>query len=169
MTMSDLDKAFAAAIVLIANRDAAVGQANDIARNNTRMNNRNRHAVAEMTYLSTGTGQVRFAQPLDFPVRFRTEPQFATGSGVRSNPHAKLWHDPRGSGGVRAWVRDKNGLYTGAYVWLRVDMDPITPGSDLLLPPQDCQVVHYLTFMGIAVKDLPADGIENVKPRKVDR
>lgn len=112
-----------------------------------------RPAYAELTYISTGTGQQRIAKPLIFPVIFRSEPHFTSGSAVLRNPDAKTWHDPIGTCGVYAWQRNSRGHYLGAFIWVRVDCYPVR--ADLTqAPPQDMRTQHFMTFSAKAYKEI---------------
>jgi hypothetical protein len=127
-----------------------------------------RHAFAEMSYVSTGVGQQRVGKAMRFPIVFRESPQVATASATIKLPDPKLWHDPVGTGGVYAWLRDGNGNYIGAKIWVRVDIHPVDDSSTET-PPAKVSTKHYFTFSGMAIKSVPTSGVDNaVTPRTVD-
>jgi hypothetical protein len=125
-----------------------------------------RSAVAEMTYVSTGVTQQRVKTALTFPVIFRTAPHLTTGSSVVANPKPNIWHDPVGHVGVWKWDRDARGFYTGAFIWWRVEAYPISPILDDELyevpdpVPPNMRVQHFLSFSGVAFKDLPTRSLD---------
>lgn len=158
-------------------------------RNNDR-ENAARPAVVEVQQVSTGLGQYRLPHPVIFPVNFRTEPHFVCGSAVILGPNTSLYHDPRGSSGVWAWKRDANGLYIGAFCWLRVDCEKQEAG-DTLAPGEfarakkerqfqalkaakaatdlrKVRVMHYMTFSAVGVKIVPGNTMSaNPQPRPI--
>lgn len=143
-----------------------VSRSDDVSRADTLRQNSTRPASAEITYISNGVGQQRVHTPIIFPVIFRTEPHFTFGSAVIHNPNPKIWHDPIGQSGVYAWVRDSRGFFTGATIWVRVEVHPIVAGTALMVPPVTCQ--HYLTFTGLAFKDIPSNSLlPDLQPRTV--
>ncbi len=138
----------------------------DTSRRETTTENSARPAVVEYTYFSFRTGQVRVKAPLDFGVRFMHEPSFSFGSAVKKHPDPTHWHDPRGSTGIRSWIRDKNGFWTGANIWLRVDIEAILAASGA--EPPEVHVLHYLRFHGVAFKNVPTSQLENTTARTGD-
>jgi hypothetical protein len=149
-------------------------------RRSTAKENASRNAQVEVTYNQTGTGQKRVKEAIIFPVIFKNEPHFTSGSGVVSNPNSDVYHDPRGSSGVYAWKRDGRGYYTGAWVWVRIDMErkPISTRTgqgasrqymyQLLAGQLHTKVTHFLTFSAIAFKDLPTNTLSPaLTPRTV--
>jgi hypothetical protein len=148
-------------------------QDDDTNRAKASRENAARSAVAEMTYLTTGVTQTRVKTPIIFPVIFRTEPHLTTGSAVVRNPKPDLWHDPVGHIGVGKWERDARGNFIGAYLWWRVEAYPI----GLILdewgypifdpPPPPMRVQHFLSFSGVAFKDLPTSSLDPKLPPRV--
>lgn len=143
------------------------------AKAQTQAENAARPAICEWTYVSTGIGQLRVAKPILFGISFRTEPHFTTGSATIKNPDAKNWHDPVGNAGVRSWERDSRGLFVGAHIWVRVDMYPLTDATAdaattaSALPLAKTKTLHYLTFSGNAIKDIPSPTSQVLSTRRV--
>jgi hypothetical protein len=115
--------------------------------------NTTRDAVVNITHISKGAGQQRVGPVVAFPVVFREVPHFACGSAVISNPDQVNWQDPVGSSGITGWQVDDRGYYTGAFIWVRVDLYPVNSADTTLTPPV-VQVEHHLSFTGKAIKDL---------------
>jgi hypothetical protein len=148
-------------------------QDEDVNRAKAARENASRSAVAELTYLSTGVTQQRVKSPIAFPVIFRTEPHLSTGSAVVSNPDPNVWHDPVGHIGVWKWDRDARGFFIGAFIWWRVEASPIVPILDDELyeipdpEPPNMRVQHFMTFSGIAFKDLPTASLDPTLPPRI--
>lgn len=100
---------------------------------------------------TSGVGTKAHDKVFDFHVPFVTEPMMTQGSAVLNNPKPKDWYPPQGTAGVIAWVRNSNGLYTGAKLWTKVETEPI---STAFLIPKGIRTLHWLRFEGIGVKDL---------------
>lgn len=145
-------------------------QDDDANRAKAAKENAARSAVAEMTYISTGVTQQRVKTPITFPVIFRTEPHLSTGSAVVKNPAPTEWHDPVGHLGVWKWDRDPRGFFTGAFIWWRVEAYQAVPilddeGYEILDPPPPAmRVQHFMSFSGIAFKDLPTSSLDPTLP-----
>lgn len=134
--------------------------------------NRTRPASVECTYTSTGFGQHRIKTPVIFPVIFSSEPHFTTGSGTIKSAGGGWFHDPIGTAGVWQWEVDARGYFLGAHLWVRVDIYPTTKslsGTSSIAQQRQAQqerlkglaaikTVHYLTFTGRAIKDIPSKG-----------
>lgn len=142
-----------ARVQLQAGRIAENSTSDYVNRRDIQRANGTRPAYAEITYVSTGTGQQRIRTPLEFPVIFREQPHFTSGSAVKKNPDASTWNDPIGTCGVYAWQRNKRGYYTGAFIWVRVDIYPIA-ATTATTPPPGLQTMHFLTFSGKAHKSI---------------
>lgn len=129
--------------------------------------NQARNAVVWIDVESNGVGRKLHDTVFTFHVPFLTEPRMSQGSAVLNNPKPADWYPPEGTAGVAAWVRDSNGLYTGAKLWTRVQTEPI--GAAFLIP-QGMRVLHWLRFEGIAVKDLGQSALNEAQsssPRSV--
>lgn len=149
--------------------------------------NASRPAIVEIQQESSGTGQYRLSKPVIFPIVFRSEPHFTYGSAVIHALNPKVYHDPRGTSGVWGWKRDGAGYYLGAYLWLRVDCDPINPSVPVVTSgpsgptgpagpspfvddaaTRKAIVRHYLTFSGVAIKAMPTQKLTpSLTPRTV--
>lgn len=161
----DLERSLNQTALQLARLHVETSVTDDESRRDTILENSSRPAVVELTFVSKGIGQTRYADVIDFPIDFVTEPHFTTGSAVKRHPDPTNWWDPRGSAGVRSWQRSGNGLFTGARMWFRVDMDAINATSG---GTPAIEVIHYLTFTGIASKYVPsADLYEDITPRTV--
>ncbi len=120
--------------------------------------NASRQAMCETSYISNGAGQIRLKAPFVFPIIFATEPHFTTGSSVVKNPDPKVFHDPIGNAGVYNWQRDKDGLYTGAFIWVRVDVALVDANATTEVQvPVTLRTRHYMTFSAVASLDVTAD------------
>lgn len=136
-------------------------------RRDTAKENAARPASVQITHISTGVGQHRVDKPVRFPVTFRAEPHFTSGSATIKHANPKTWHDPIGTAGVTAWVRDSDGNFVGAKIWVRVDMYPVDPGNPEPYPAVSTR--HYMTFSALAIKDLPRSALNpQLTPRAVD-
>jgi hypothetical protein len=116
-----------------------------------------RFCTATVVQNTTGSGEIRTTAAVLFPVTFAEEPTFAYGSGIAKGAGA---HNPTGSAQVRAWARDSRGFYLGAFMTYKVDADG-SAGS--------LQMLHHLSFSGVAFKDLPNEmlsALETFAPRK---
>lgn len=136
----------------------------EASRRQTQRDNSSRAAYAEMTYIVQGTGQRRITKPLEFPVVFRSEPHVTMGFSVIRNPDSDGWHDPIASIGIYAWKRNKRGLYLGAFIYVRVDADPVSSVIEGP-PPNDFRTQIYLTFSGKAVKNVASSSTTIAKNR----
>lgn len=138
-----------------------------LARAQADRENQARPAVVFIDIESTGVGRMVHDTVFTFHVPFMGEPRMTYGSAVLTNPKPAEWYPPEGSAGVLAWVRDANGLYTGAKVWTRVQTEPI---STAFLVPPGMRVQHWLRFEGIGVKDLGQSALNEAQasqPRQV--
>lgn len=144
--------------------------ADDNAKVSTKKENATRQATCEIRFQSTGTGQRRNKTPITFPVIFRKEPHFTSGSATVKHPDPTNWHDPIGTVGLYAWRKDARGYYIGCLVWTRVDCYPVDDNQGDI-PPQNMVTQHYLSFTGQAIKDIPTSGksgkTNSLKPRTV--
>jgi hypothetical protein len=130
--------------------DTTLGDDSD--RKTAQAKNATRQAWCEMTLVSSGIGQRRHGL-MTFNCVFTREPHLSTGCGTVKNPVHGVWHDAIGTSGVYAWKRDTKGHYVGAYVWTRVDIYPIDVTSTAT-PPAALSTQHFLTFSGVATKNI---------------
>lgn len=137
--------------------------------------NATRRATVDTQYKTTGAGQKRQVHAIEFPVKFITEPHLVTGCGTLKNPDPATWHDPVGMAGVYRWKMDKAGYFTGAFIWIRVEISSIS-GSGIIitdaglgtgLTPKNLKTMIYLTFSGTAVKDVDVPDYNALKTRTV--
>lgn len=122
----------------------------DATRRDILRENSTRPATIELSYTAIGLGQQRVATPLIFPTAFRNEPHFTFGFAAASNPASKTWYDPIASVGVYAWRRNRRKLYTGAFIYYRVDAYPVNAQNQDL--PPDFRTQLFLTFTGQGTK-----------------
>lgn len=129
-----------------------IATSNDESAKAAAAENASRIAVVEVQQESKGIGQHRLPKPIIFPVVFRTEPHFTSGCATVSRIHDGLYHDPRGSSGVYAWKRDAKGYYTGAYCWLRVDIEAISSAAYNTLINTEISAVSQILKQAEAAK-----------------
>lgn len=136
-------------------------------RASTEAENATRAASVECTYTSTGFGQHRLKTPVIFPVIFSSEPHFTSGCGTVKSAGGGYYHDPIGTAGIWQWEVDSRGYFLGAHLWVRVDIYPTRKGEDIstlaahkakLKGLAAMKTLHYLTFTGRAIKDIPSRG-----------
>lgn len=129
---------------------------------NQHAENSSRLAQSYAVFDTTGWGEVAFDQCFLFDLTFIEPPVIAYGFGVGLVGGAEMNNDqlvdtrfPRCSGGVYRYKTDKRGFYLGAYCFVTVDTkSPFIPTA---MPEPNYQISHWFTFTGIALKDLPAD------------
>ncbi len=132
------------------------GMAADEYEKDTKAENTARPALVETRIQVTGSGQMRLTkQPVTFPCLFKDLPILSVGSSVQKNPNPNVWYDGVATAGVYSWIKDKSGYYTGANIWVRVEVRPINVVVDedsTSIPPNDMQTIIHLTFSARAVK-----------------
>lgn len=117
------------------------------ARRNAQQGNSARLAYSVHKLNSSGWGVTRLTEPIPFAVVFLEEPGFISGAALVSRPPLVV-DEPLGNAGVWQWQRNTKGYYTGAYVYLSVQMGEMEYGEG------DVQMVHNLMFTGVGYKDL---------------
>jgi hypothetical protein len=146
----------------ISSEDAAADYEKD-----TKKENEPRPARVETRVKANGSGQMRVAGTLTFPCVFRDIPTLSVGCSTIKNPDANTWHDPVGTAGVSLWITNE-GYYTGAKIWVRVDIMPIDE-SNTSMPPNSAETMIYMTFSGRAVKTMKATEVtDEMTPRETD-
>jgi hypothetical protein len=113
-----------------------------------------RGASSLYTFATTGTGTVVPSSPFDFGISFLHEPAVLSGVSVTRAP-ATGWQLPRASAGVTRWVRNSQGLYTGAYLYFAVDCPPVDDNNVPALPANPA-CVHHLVFEATGFTDMPS-------------
>lgn len=118
--------------------------------------NSTRLAQAYATFDSSGTGEYRAPQVIEFGCTFLDRPVVTYGFSLDGDELVAN-RFPRCTGGVYRWVRDKDGRYVGAYALVVVDGGDtsITVAQD---PPYN--LTHDFVFTGIAMKNLPTHLLE---------
>jgi hypothetical protein len=124
----------------------------------TRRENQARRAVSEHQITTSGMGQRRLEDPIEFQVTFLEEPHFTSGFALASNPVPGLYLDPFANIGVRSWVTNDRGFYTGAWLYIRIAADLIDTASVPTTTPK-FKVVCFMSFTGLAFKNPGEDGI----------
>lgn len=94
-------------------------------------------ALVTTVVSTSGIGQVAYEDPINFGVAFIKEPSVAYGCYVDEG--AVDTEFPVCSGGVYRWIRDEQGSYTGACVYV------VVQGIDV-------PVEHHFGFQEMAVK-----------------
>ena len=112
--------------------------------------NASRYARFECDFVTTGALNQQYPDAVMFDCSFAQKPRIYTGMYVDSASLQSLTTFPAVTVGVSRWISDPNGIYTGAYVFFRVD----TTLADL-------EIQHSFMFTGIAMKYLPAHLLDN--------
>jgi hypothetical protein len=117
-----------------------------------------RAASSYATFVTNGTGTVVPSTSFDFGASFTHEPAVLSGAVVTRSPGTG-WQMPRATAGVTKWVRNAQGLYTGAFLYFTVDCpgDPNLQDNGLTYPPPNPCVVHHLVFQAIGFTGLSTD------------
>lgn len=129
-------------------------------------NNAARWAMSEHQVHTVGSGNLRVPTAVEFEVRFLQEPQFTSGVALVRHPDPVGWFDPAGDAMVRSWVRDVNGNYIGAALSYRVEIDADTALEDA--EPPAIELVHFLTFTGLAYKSIEGVDLSDMTPHTID-
>lgn len=137
--------------ILYAQQEAAARRAQN-AENGTRA------ATFVSTHLSSGDGEYIQNQPTVFDCAFVGKPIVSHGSELVQRPNKALFQLPRVSCGVFKWVFQQTAaetIYTGAYLYFTVDIPYLVGVSSSAAPVS--QVLHHVSFNGIAMKQLTQD------------
>lgn len=106
--------------------------------------NTTRLASCYSRWQTVGPGNNVVADVFSFTCTFIAEPAFQSGFGFSEDGlEIDLTDVPRVSSGVYRWDYNARGHYVGAYVFFAIDS------------MNDYTLNHYLTFEGIAIKDVP--------------
>jgi hypothetical protein len=121
------------------------------AREHQTATNSARHATSFAFLRTTGSGELRHPEVLAFDCTFIHQPSIAHGFTLDGDTLIE-GSFPRVTAGVHRWRRNRIGHYTGAWVYVVVDV----PGG-ITLAPGDLGYAlgHTFTFAGTAMKDLP--------------
>lgn len=132
-----------------------------------------RLAQAFASYETTGDGEIILNEPYLFGCTFIERPTTSYGFALNEAANAagidvQFGKLPQASGGVREWVKDGRGYYTGCYVFFSVRTQAITrttpvdpdedpaPVVDPTAATPNYVIDHDFMFSGIAIKDVPA-------------
>lgn len=116
------------------------------ARRETTRENQTRLAKAYSRWTTTGLGDTVVEEVLEFGCTFIEEPAFHHGWSISEDegPDLVLTDLPGVEAAVYRWQRDARGYYIGAWAFFTVTANE----TEYVLH-------HYLTFEGLAIKDLP--------------
>jgi hypothetical protein len=156
--------------------------------------NTTRRATAEATFEARGVGTRQIKKPIIFSVTFSEEPHFVSGCATVVNADNSQYFDPIGHCGIYQWKINDKGQYTGAYLWVSVQViaktvalpnlsaQPTTLTREQVLQNLSdrlnaqakaakalakTRTMMYLTFTGRAVKDIgQPEKAATVTPRK---
>ena len=88
-----------------------------------------RIAYEELTYNTTGVGQIIIPGALRFQTVFLRAPSVVTGAVMTEAPGAG-WAYPQVTAGVYRWLTNPKGYFTGVYVYFHVRCDPLNADDD---------------------------------------
>lgn len=109
-------------------------------------------------FQSTGQGQVICEDVIDFGCIFLERPGVSHGYALsETSPELIVGAFPKAWGGVTEWVRDKDGFYQGAYVFLCVETFSFFPAES---SDPGYELDHTFTFTGMALKRLSTELFE---------
>lgn len=124
------------------------------ARRESIRENTSRHAWTMAHVTTTGWGEVRIADRIDFGMTFIEKPLVTYGYAVDDDTLVET-RFPRSFGFVARWDTNKRGHYTGCWVALVVDTQSAFLSTDVTEEP-NYALDHYFVFMGIGMKNVPA-------------
>lgn len=116
-----------------------------------------RAATSYATLRSKGVGQQLLAAPVEFDTPFFHEPSVTSGLHLEVRPNLTTYTLPRVTAGVYRWVTTPRGFYTGAYIYVAVDVerrDGVAFTVDDVAALSIIAVVHHLQFSGVSYKPL---------------
>lgn len=112
-------------------------------------------------FQSLGQGFIEYEDVAEFDITMIEEPYVTYGAGLDLDALAEQQNldpgvepvIPLTMGVVTEWDRDERGFYVGAWVGVRVHFPP----GDAITADLAVEVMHYFTFTGIGIKDVPVD------------
>lgn len=113
-----------------------------------------RAATCFVTLRSKGVGDQLISSAMEFDTPFLHEPSVTSGFHLDVRPSTEKYRMPRVTAGVYRWVTTPRGFYTGAFIYLAVDVtvrDTFTADQFELAR---VSVVHHLQFNGVSYKPL---------------
>ena len=113
-----------------------------------------RLATVISTADSTGWGEFVVPERVDFGLAFIEMPAISHGVSLDGSKLVPT-RFPHCDGGVYEWDISPKGLYRGAWVWITVETRGAQLATDVLDDP-GYEIVHHFTFVGTAMKDIPA-------------
>lgn len=130
-------------------------------RENTRVQNSensSRLAYSFGEFQTTGWGETVFTTRIDFGLAYIYKPTMSYGYDCSAR-EASLTASrfPRAGGFVTRWDIDTRGFYRGC--WVGCWVEDKSPNITAVLPDPNYSLNHYFTFLGVAMKDIPA-GLE---------
>lgn len=134
-------------------------------------------AICQASFNTHGWGEFKMPTAAYFTATFTTRPTISCGTSIEGDALVET-RFPRVTSGVHRWIRDISGFYTGAWVFFVVDTaSPYLTVNEMRTVEVDAPVevdwsedglptpviedpgydlIHDLTFMGIAIKALPS-------------
>jgi hypothetical protein len=124
-------------------RDAFRGQ---VVENSSRL------AFAFGSFSTTGWGETRIPDCLEFGLTFVKQPYVASSWSI-DDAQIVEGRYPMISSGVVRWRKNARGFYTGAWVAMKVETRSVFIPTALPDPAYDIE--HTFIFAGLATKELP--------------
>jgi len=115
--------------------------------------NTSRLAIAQCSFSTHGWGEFKVPEVAYFTSTFIARPSVSVGTSVDGDALVAT-RFPRVTAGVYRWLQDVRGFYTGAWVFFVVDTQSAFINTNRPDPGYD--LIHDLTFAGIAIKALPS-------------
>lgn len=116
--------------------------------------NTSRLANAHLTFTTHGWGEFKLPNVAYFKATFIEQPAVACGVALDGDKLIST-RFPRVTAGVYRWLQDAKGNYIGAWVFFVVDTQNTYISTTVTTDP-GYDLIHYLSFTGIAGKVLPA-------------
>lgn len=116
-----------------------------------------RLAHSYATFVTTGIGSIQYAKRVKFGLTFIERPIVSYAAQFDIDELADLLDIenaddidlPMCSGFVVNWEQDERDFYTGCWVAVRIDADPVP-----------MEIEHHFTFAAIGLKDIPPDATD---------
>lgn len=129
--------------------------------------NTSRLAFTQCSFTTHGWGEFKMPEVTYFTSTYITRPLVAHGVSIDGDALVPTRY-PRATAGVYRWLQDVKGFYTGAWMFFVVDTLAVVndsygkPAFSETLVDKDpgYDLIHDLTFSGIAIKALPSHLLE---------
>lgn len=122
-----------------------------------------RPATCYVTLRSKGVGDTLLGSPVEFDTPFFHEPSVTSGFHLEVRPSVEKYYMPRVTAGVYRWVTTSRGFYTGAYIYLAVDVNVRDTFTADQYELARVSVVHHLQFNGVSYKPLGGQATAEVE------